>query len=102
MSRVYDFGLGGQFPDSSTKFLLHPNGALLYPNGSSSLGRKISDGTTCTRVRSRGGSAAKPSTTAEAAAPSRAYPRCPGKFSLCDLQWCFAPLLTSESILPER
>ena len=46
MSRVYDFGLGGQFPDSSTKILLYPNGALLYPNGSFSLGYKISDGIT--------------------------------------------------------
>ncbi len=25
MSRVYDFGLGGQIPDSSTKFVLYPN-----------------------------------------------------------------------------
>src|SRR5664279_5491422 len=28
MSRVYDFGLGGQFPDSSTKFLLYPNNPI--------------------------------------------------------------------------
>ena len=29
MSRVYDFGLGGQFPDSSTKFLLYPNNPII-------------------------------------------------------------------------
>jgi len=28
MSRVYDFGLGGQIPDSSTKILLSPNKEL--------------------------------------------------------------------------
>jgi hypothetical protein len=29
MSWVYDFGLGGQFPDSSTKLLLYPNNPVL-------------------------------------------------------------------------
>jgi hypothetical protein len=44
MSRVYDFGLGGQIPDSSTKFLLYPNGRFLYPNGRSPMVYKIFSG----------------------------------------------------------
>jgi hypothetical protein len=38
MSRVYDFGLGGQFPDSSTKFLLSPNDYRDRPTASSRWG----------------------------------------------------------------
>ena len=44
MSRVYDFGLGGQIPDSSTNFMLHPNGRALYPIGRSPMVCEISGG----------------------------------------------------------